>query len=295
MNKKLSYRMEYLLLRLLKEKFLRKFSRDRALSIADSLASFFYSYPRVKKVSEENLRFVGMPVSVGKEAFKTFVKCSVDFFRSENYSFKFLDSILSLRKESTISMDELIALDGGILLTAHIGNWELLGGWFSHVSRGRLSVVAKPLKNLYVNEMVNTIRNHWNIKVIPTGNVIEIIKDLKRKRFIGILLDQRPKEKDGVLVRFLGRDTFVNKGAAVLSVKTGKPVIPAFCYMEPDNSYTFEVHKPIYPEGRSVEELTKVYSDWIEMAVKKRPEQWFWSHRRWSNSPEFKKWKEKNL
>ncbi len=280
---------------MLKERFLRKFSRDGALKVADYAASLLYFYPRVRKISEENLKFVGMPISIGKDAFKTFVKCSVDFFRSENYSFQFLDSIFSMRNESTISMDELLSLEGGILLTAHIGNWELLGGWFSNVSGGRLSVVAKPLKNPRVNEMVNAIRNHWGIKVIPTGNILEIIKDLKRKRFIGILLDQRPREKDGVLVKFLGRDTFVNKGAAVLSVKTGKPVIPAFCYMESDNSYTFEIHRPVYPEGRGVEELTKIYSDWIESAVKKRPEQWFWSHRRWSNSPEFKRWKSRNL
>ena len=283
--------MEYLFLNLLKEGFLKRVSRRQALSFGSYLAKILYTKTRAKKVSEENLRFVGFDISIGEKAFENFVRCSVDFLRSENYSFEFLDSIFSFRDESTVSIEELNSLNGGILLTAHIGNWELLGGWFSRVSGGRLSVVAKPMRNRKVDNLINRIRTQLGVKVIPTGKPVEILKDLKKGKFVAILLDQRPTEKEGVLLNFLGRKTYVNKGVAVLSVKTGKPVIPAFCYVEGER-YSFEVHRPIYPEGRTVEELTSIYSSWIEKAVIKRPEQWFWIHRRWKNSPEFKRWKE---
>ncbi len=286
--------MEYLFLILLKEGLLERVSRERALGFGSKIASFLYPRTRAKRVSEENLSFVGIDENIGKTAFENFIKCSVDFLRSERYSFEFIDSIFTLRSESTISMKELNSLSGGILLTAHIGNWELLGGWFSHISGNRLSVVAKPMRNKKVNNLINGIRERLGVKVIPTGRPIEIIKDLKRGRFVGILLDQRPTEKEGVITQFLDKQTYTNKGAAVLSLKTGKPVIPAFCYIEEDNSYSFEIHKPIYPRSRSVEDLTEIYSEWIEKAVKSRPEQWFWIHRRWKNSPEFKIWKEKN-
>ncbi len=168
-----------------------------------------------------------------------------------------------------------------------------MGALFSVLSDGKLSVVAKPMKNWRVDRLINSIRQKWGIKVIPIGNVIEIVKDLKRKRYVGILLDQRPKVKEGVLTNFLERETYTNRGAAILSIKTGKPAIPAFCFMEGDK-YLIEVYEPIYPDGKTVEELTRGYAKAIEKAVRKHPEQWFWFHRRWKNSPEFKKWKEKN-
>ena len=275
--------LEYLTLSL-SLKGIRALKRERALSLAKSLGSLLYHYPRVKGVCEENLRFTGFPLEVGKESFKNFLACAVDFLRLPTYSFPFLKSLFHPVDASKVPEG------GGILLTAHIGNWELMGALFSKLSGGKLSVVAKPMKNKKVDALINSIREGWGIKVIPTGRGVEILRELKRGRFVGILLDQRPKVKEGVLTTFLGRKTYTNKGAALLSIKSGKPVIPAFCFIE-DGKYRIEVGRPIYPEGRSVEELTQIYTSEIEKAVRKHPEQWFWFHRRWKNSPEFKEWK----
>ncbi|ADY72961.1 lipid A biosynthesis acyltransferase [Desulfurobacterium thermolithotrophum DSM 11699] len=285
--KEVSYLLEYLLLKG-SLSLIRKIGRDKAFKIGDILAEIIYYYPRIKRVTEENLLFAGFPLEVGKESLKSFIRCSIDFIKSTNYSFEYLKKLFKPVDPSTIPSE------GGILLTAHIGNWELMGALFSVLSDGKLSVVAKPMKNHRVDKLINSIRQKWGIKVIPTGNVIEIVKDLKKNRYVGILLDQRPKVKEGVLTDFLGRETYTNKGVALLSIKTGKPIIPAFCFVENDK-YVIETYKPIYPDGKTVEELTKECTKAIEKAVRKHPEQWFWFHRRWKNSPEFKKWKEKNF
>ncbi len=263
---------------------IRSLNRNTALKVGEIIASALFKYPRIKSVTEENLRFTGFPLEIGKESFKNFIKCSVDFLKLPDYSEKFLKSIVKMPDPS------ILPETGGILLTAHIGNWELMGALFSKLSGGKLSVVAKPMKNPYVNRVINSIREIWGIKVIPTGKPGEVLRDLKRGKFVGILLDQRPKVKEGVLTEFLGRKTYTNRGAAVLSVKTGLPTIPAFCFEE-GGVYRVEVYEPIYPDGRSVEELTQEFTRAIERAVRKHPEQWFWFHRRWKNSPEFKKWK----
>ncbi len=279
--------LEYLALSL-SLKGIRALRRERALSLARGLGELLYRYPRVKEVCEENLRFTGFPLEVGKESFKNFLACSVDFLRSPTYSFSYLRSLFHPLDPS------IVPQEGGILLTAHIGNWELMGALFSRLSGGKLSVVAKPMKNKRVDRLINSIRSSWGVKVIPTGKGLEILKDLRRGRFVGILLDQRPKVKEGVLTTFLGRQTYTNKGAALLSIKTGKPVIPAFCFLE-EGKYRIVVYSPIYPQGRSVEELTQLYASAIERAVRRHPEQWFWFHRRWKNSPQFKEWKNEKV
>ncbi|MEO2068448.1 MAG: lysophospholipid acyltransferase family protein, partial [Desulfurobacteriaceae bacterium] len=285
--KKFSHILEYLFLK--GNLFLiEKVSREKALAFAETLGSILYNIPKIKKTSEENLRFVGLPENLGKESFVNFVKCAMDFLRSKNFSFEYLESLFEPPDVNKVPEG------GGILLTAHIGNWELMGALFSILSGNKLSVVAKPMKNKKVDNLINSIRARWRIKVIPLGNVLEIVKDLKKDRYVGILLDQRPKVKEGILTTFLGRKTYTNKGAAILSIKTGKPVVPAFCFLE-GGKYVVRVYNPIYPEGKSVEELTVEYTKAIERAVKEHPEQWFWFHRRWKNSPEFKEWKEKNL
>jgi len=276
--------LEYLLLRV-SISGINKLSRETAFSVGDKLAEFFYRFSRIKRVTEENLLFTGFPKEIGLESLKNFVKCAIDFFRLPSYSPDYLQSLFKPVDPSVVPKE------GGILLTAHIANWELMGALFSYLSGGKLSVVAKPMKNKRVDRLINSIRESWGIKVIPTGKIIEIVKDLKKGRYVGILLDQRPKVKEGVLTTFLGKKTYTNKGAAILSIKTGKPAIPAFCFIE-DGKYVIRTYKPIYPEGKSVEELTQEYTEAIERAVREHPEQWFWFHRRWKNSPEFKKWRE---
>jgi len=286
MLKEISRLLEYLLLRV-SLSTVNRLSRETAFKVGDKLAEVIYRYPRVKNVTEENLLFTGFPIEIGKESLKNFIRCSIDFFRLPSYSFSYLKSLFKPVDPSQVPRE------GGILLTAHIGNWELMGALFSRLSGGKLSVVAKPMKNKRVDRLINSIRESWGIKVIPTGKVIEIVKELKKGRYVGILLDQRPKVKEGVLTTFLGRKAYTNKGAAILSIKTGKPAIPAFCFIE-DGKYVIRTYEPIYPEGKSVEELTQEYTRAIERAVKEHPEQWFWFHRRWKNSPEFKEWRKES-
>ena len=279
--------LEYLLLKLL-VKGAQKFSREKISSLAERLGNVAYNYPRIKRVTEENLEFTGFPVEIGKESFRNFLKCSADFFRLPLYT---PDTLKNLFLPVDVSR---IPENGGFLLTAHIGNWEVMGALFSVLSGGRLAVIAKPMKNRRVNEMINGIRQRWGIRIIPTGKGTAVLRELKRGNYVGILLDQRPKVKEGVLTTFLGRKTYTNKGLALLSLKTEKPVIPAFCFLE-EEKYRIAVYEPIYPKGKTVEELTQEYTSAIERAVREHPEQWFWFHRRWKNSPEFKEWKGERL
>jgi len=258
-------------------------SREKALSIAGSIGRFFYRrIPRLHEVSEKNLKLAGYPRELGEKSFSNFVRYAVDFFKSESYSPNYLLGLFH-----PLPMEKL-PKGGGILLTAHLGNWELMGAVFSVFGGNKLSVIAKPLKNPFVNRLINRIRNRWKIEVISTKNPVEAIRLLKRTdRYLGILLDQRCAPSEGYAVKFFGKRAYTHKGPAFMSLKTGKPVIPAFCYEE-NGKYKIEVFEPIYPESKDPEELTAMYSEAIERAIRKRPEQWMWFHNRWKNSPDLR-------
>ena len=282
--REISHLLEYLILNLTL-RGVQSLSRERALKLAEIFGDLFYNLPRVKRVCEENLEFTGFERRIGKESFKNFLKAAVDFLRLPKYGEEELKGFFYPVDPSCVPQG------GGFLLTAHVGNWEIMGALFSVLSGGKLAVIAKPLKNPRVNRLVNGIRERFGIRVIPTGRTASVFREVKSGNYVGVLLDQRPKVKEGVLTEFLGRKTYTNRGLAVLSLKTGKPVIPAFCFME-GVKYRIEVYEPIEPKG-TVEELTRKYTKAIERAVMKHPEQWFWFHRRWKNSPEFKEWKKR--
>jgi KDO2-lipid IV(A) lauroyltransferase len=180
--KEVSQLLEYLTLKLTVSG-IQRLDRKRAFSIAGKLGSVLYNIPRVRGVCEENLRFTGFPEEIGRESFKNFLKASVDFFRMSKYSEEEIKNLF-LPVDPSVVPEE-----GGFLLTAHIGNWEIMGALFSILSKGKLSVVAKPMKNKRVDKLINGIRRRFGIRVIPTGKGIEIFKEIKRGNYVGVLLD----------------------------------------------------------------------------------------------------------
>ncbi len=257
--------------------------RERAFKLSKYLSEIIYTYPRVRKVTSENLSFTGFPKHYGKLCVENFLKCLVDFVKSRDYSNKALKDMFE------ISGTENIPKNGCIFLTAHMGNWELLGGFFSRITGKELYVVAKPMKNRFVDNFINDIRKGLGLNVIKLGNTKKLLSVLKGENYLGMLLDQRPRVREAVATKFLGRRTYTNRGLAILSLRFNKPVVPAFCYLD-GLTYKATVEKPIYPDGKTVEELTRIYAERISDAVSKHPEHWFWFHRRWKNSEEFKSW-----
>jgi KDO2-lipid IV(A) lauroyltransferase len=176
---------------------------------------------------------------------------------------------------------------GCILLTGHLGFWE--AGNFLFSARGYpIGVVAKPMRNPLIDRYFQRMREKAGGYIINSRKgARRILKALQQNHLVGILMDQHVSRRQGVAVPFFGQPASTTPIIAEIAMKYRVPVIPAFCLWQPDNRYRFEISPMILLEGELSRENivanTALLTRFIEDAVRRYPDQWFWVHRRWRN------------
>jgi len=163
---------------------------------------------------------------------------------------------------------------GAIVLTAHLGNWEL-GAISLHRAGYAVSAVALPHENPRVNALFDRQRRRCGVEVVPLGLGAgsRCLEALRSGRLLGIAGD-REFGRNGIRVDFLGRSTVLPRGPATLSLRARAPVVPMFLVREGPWRFRFHVEPPILPERATVEQLTQRYAAAIERHVRRFPEQW---------------------
>lgn len=178
------------------------------------------------------------------------------------------------------------ALSGGrgvLILTAHLGNGDYAIAALSR-SGVPMSLISKEFRAGWLNRLWFGLRGRHGTQFIPVEkSSFEILRALRRNRCVVFVLDQFMGPPSGVLTTFFGHPTGTAQGLAIFALKTGVPVVPSFTYRDPQGVHHLEFEKPLPPATGSVESLTQMYTDVIEAAVRRHPEQWMWIHRRWKN------------
>jgi Kdo2-lipid IVA lauroyltransferase/acyltransferase len=182
---------------------------------------------------------------------------------------------------------------GVLIVTAHLGNWELLASYLS--SRHPVSAVAQNLYDPRFDELMTDFReNHLGVSMIKRGMALRGILDaLKRNRLVIALCDQ-DTGKDGVFVPFFGKPAWTQSGIARIAQKTGAAILPAFVIRGADGQFEFHMEReiPLPQTGdkeKDVVETVRRYTEAIESYVKAYPDQWMWMHERWKTRPENEK------
>jgi KDO2-lipid IV(A) lauroyltransferase len=196
-----------------------------------------------------------------------------------------------------LSVDGLEHLTGvmeaqgrALVLTGHLGNWELLSA-VARLSGYPLTVVVRPLDAPWLNALVERLRAKTGAGfVAKRGAARPLLDALRRGGLVAILLDQNTARREGVFVPFFGRPACTSKSLALLAIRTQTPVVPVFIRREDDGRHRVEVQPPIPlpPPNRGEEgvvELTRRCTASIEAAIRATPEQWLWVHDRWRTRP----------
>jgi len=211
-----------------------------------------------------------------------------------------LPRLLAAPLESTLAR---IRLDGvehlhaamsahgrALMLTAHLGNWEILCATHRLTDYG-LSIVVRPLDAPWLDAVAARLRRRSGVEVIDKRGALRAVLDaLRRGRLVGILMDQNAARRESVFVDFFGRPASTSRSIAVLAVRTGAPIIPTFAHRNPDGSHRVVIRPALPPPTSNdpeaaVVELTARCTAEIERAIRETPEQWLWSHDRWRTRP----------
>ena len=182
-------------------------------------------------------------------------------------------------------LKEYIGRKGIIYLTAHIGNWELMGAYLS-MAGYPVNVVAKEIHNSRVNHMLVRMRKNRGVSTVyrdGRGNVRKMVGILRKKEMLGILIDQDTRV-GGIFVDFFGRPAYTPTACSQFARLKDTVVIPGFIYRKPGLSHRIEVMDPV-PGGRDIESETQGYTRIIESFIKRHPSQWVWMHSRWKKKP----------
>lgn len=179
---------------------------------------------------------------------------------------------------------------GAILLTGHFGNWEISSVGVS-ASGQRMYIFAREQKHARLNNLLNSYREMAGSKVVTKGfSVREIIKALHDNSVVAMLIDQ-DAGANGTFVNFLNRPASTAQGPVTLSLKTGAAVIPCFMRRKDRGRHVVEFGKPLQlvdtgDKEKDLKANLESISDILEGHIRRFPEQWLWSHKRWKSSPQ---------
>ncbi len=185
-------------------------------------------------------------------------------------------------------LDRALGMGRGVfLLSAHIGSWEVAALVAGLIIPGGFAVVNRPLDNPLLEAELERLRGlHGNRALGKHGVTRAMIRQLRGGGAVGILIDQRVLEEEGVLVPFFGHPAWTHPALARLTVRTGAPVVPIWGLWEGPGRYTVRFDPPLLPEELPEEErsevpLTARLTALIEGVIRERPQQWLWYHDRW--------------
>lgn len=216
--------------------------------------------------------------------FKKIGRNLVDALRLIRYRNGSLRSIVSIKNGNTIN--ELLERGKGlIVITAHLGCWELIPAFFSQVGY-QVNVMAREVYDKNVNREINRIREMYSIRVIDKRRApIIALKCLLRGEAVGILMDQRTN-KNSVAIDFMGHKANTPIGPAYLAMKTGSPVVPVAIHRLKNDTHMIEVGSEVEilktgKEQDDIFENTRRCSKAVEKYITEHIDEWVWFHKRW--------------
>src|SRR5690606_25722585 len=178
---------------------------------------------------------------------------------------------------------------GVILVTGHLGNWELGGAYLA--ARGLpIGAIVRRQGNPLFDRYLNSTRRALGSEVIYDADAVRRVpRAFSENRIIAFLADQGVLGLASTFVPFFGRLAKTPRGPAVFALRLGTPVIFGTALRRPDGRFRM-VFEPVSvtPTGdrdADVDQIVAAYTSTLERWVRREPEQYFWHHKRWKRQP----------
>lgn len=177
-----------------------------------------------------------------------------------------------------------------IAVFGHYGNWEWLSGLPLQTGY-RVLALYKPLSNIYFDRYMKNLRQKFGLRAVPVIRTLQVITEYYEKGVPTITLflgDQRPMKRHiRYWTGFLNQDTPVMLGSEQIAKRLDQVVV--FLSMNKIGRGHYEVEIiPVteHPQSARQYEITEMHTRLLESQIRKRPEYWLWSHKRWKHKLE---------
>jgi len=181
------------------------------------------------------------------------------------------------------SFSSILDNQSSIILSAHFGSWEMIGlccGANGH----KLTSIAMPIKNPYVDRVLNVLRGKVGaIVTARKGGVRTVLKALKKGRGTALLIDQNTlPEEGGVFVPFFGLPVPVANVTGIFQSVVNSKVFIAWCFADEKGCYKAYAKPPFVPsDDMSSEDVTAHVTRELESVIHEYPDYWLWAYKRW--------------
>ena len=176
-----------------------------------------------------------------------------------------------------------------IAMTAHFGCWEYCSFWGLYDPTQIVVAVYHPLRSRIVEAFYQRLRNGDYATTVAMKESLRFYLRNRaggiggRNLVMGLIADQNPPRRpDSRWFRFLNQDTIFFDGGEKLALRCQLPVY--FVKMERLRRGRYEMSFELIYDGKeevAEYEITQRYVRMLEAEIRRRPELWMWSHRRW--------------
>jgi Lauroyl/myristoyl acyltransferase len=179
---------------------------------------------------------------------------------------------------------------GLIMVTGHLGNWELGGAYIA--ARGvKLDVVVRRMGNPLFDAYLTRTRSRLGMAVVRDHAAVRRApRTLRSGGAVAFLTDQAGRNIASIFAPFFGRPAKTPRGPAVFALRLDTPVVFGVALRLADGRYRLIFEEiPVLSTGdreSDVDRLVTSYTETLERWVRVAPEQYFWHHRRWKRQPD---------
>jgi KDO2-lipid IV(A) lauroyltransferase len=224
--------------------------------------------PRFKELKEEQ---------IAKLVFGSFNEFLFEFFKIPLLDRQKVERAFSF--EGLQNLESALARgNGAIVVTAHIGNWEM-GGAALAVLGYKLHVVAGIQFSNSLSEHVKDVKRKLNIDVVsPEEGYRALFRALKDNELVVLLVDG-DVYANGLKLDFFSKPARVPSGAAALALKTRAAIVPGYVKREGPLHFRMHVGEPVFPvqtgnKAEDVEKLSRQILSRVESYIEENLDQW---------------------
>ena len=169
-----------------------------------------------------------------------------------------------------------------IFISGHFNNFELMALYLEK-SGIDLAAIYRPLNNKFLNPLMEKIRIQYICKKqIKKGisGTKEILKHFRNGTSIALMIDQRVSE--GIKSKFFNNEALTTTIPAQFVKKFKCKIVPVYIERINKHQFILEILQPIsFSKDENIESITMNLNKVLEELIRRKPDQWIWTHNRW--------------